>query len=93
MCDLDRTTLPTRRHVIEYLLFVWHKGAPNIHKNQKLIVYANNVSREIVDLRQRTKIPIFTENRVQKLILNFFKSFKDITMLFHKDTFKQMHLI
>lgn len=72
-CDLDRTKLPTQRNVIEYLMFLRHKGTSNIGKNQSLNVYANYVSQAIIDLWQRTKIPILSQSRIRKIIVGFLK--------------------
>lgn len=77
-CDLDRTKLPTKRNLIEYLMFVKHKGTPDIRKNLNLNVYASFVSHEIIKLWQHTKIPIVPQPKVRKLILGFVKSYRDV---------------
>lgn len=65
-CDLDTTKLPTRRHVIEYVLFVKHTGTSSVGKNQKLENYANHVAGAITELWQRTRIPIISRQNVRK---------------------------
>lgn len=77
-CDLDRTQLPTTRHVIEYLMFVRHKGIPNVKKNQKLNVYTNYVAESIIELWQRTKVPLLGQQSVRKLILKFLKKYENM---------------
>lgn len=78
-CDLDRTKLPTQRNVIEYLMFLRHKGTSNIGKNQSLNVYANYVSQAIIEVWQRTKIPILSQSRIRKIIVGFLKKYKNFT--------------
>lgn len=63
MCNLDQTKLPTKRHLMEYLLFVRHKGTPKLNKNQRLEVYLNDVCQEIINLWQRTKIPLLSTTK------------------------------
>lgn len=67
--------LPTKRHLIEYLLFVRHNGTPKLIKNQTLEVYVNDVAQEITKPWQRTKIPLLGRTGIRKLIVRVVKSY------------------
>lgn len=88
-CDLDTTKLPTRRHVIEYLLFVKHTGTSSVRKNQKLQNHANYVAGAIIELWQRTRIPIISRQNVRKSIVTFAKIYKD--MLHHPEQYHEIN--
>lgn len=85
--DLDKTKLPTLRHVIEYLLFLKHKGTPNVAKNLKLNAYANHASQAISTLWQRTKIPIISVSRIRRLIILFVDNYTK--MVKHPQTYEE----
>lgn len=77
-CDLDKTKLRTRRHVVEYLLFLRSEGISNVRKNVKLDAYANYVAREIIELWKCTGIPLLGIQRVRKLIIFTINSYKKL---------------
>lgn len=79
--DLDETKLPTNRDVIQYLMFLKHKGTPSVSANHKLTDYAATVVGKLLCLWHPTNIPIVTEssirNHVTKLVKKYFEFMKN----------------
>lgn len=95
-CDLDRSKLPTKRNVMEYLMFLRHKGTPNVPKNERYTSYANYASEPIIELWKHTKISIIGQAAVRKAIVNLANTYYEIgkhTYLYVQEDWNKLFMI
>lgn len=77
-CDLNKNKLPTKRDVLQYLMFLQHFGCPNKSMYLKLTDYIEEVIKEISDLWQRVNIPLLSRTSIRKRINELVFTYNEI---------------
>lgn len=86
-CDMNKTKLPTKRDVLQYLLFLKHYGTSKHHKNRHLNIYSEEVIKELCSLWHRAKIPTKSRTGIRKCIGRLVKYYYEVRK--HPERYKE----
>lgn len=88
--DLNKTQLPRKRDVIEYLLF--NQGKPG-NKGVKLARFVNDVAKEVTDLWENLQIPLVTRKTIRARIDRMIPLYRNVVknpLQFNEDNWNEL---